>query len=120
METQSPEIRRVEFRTFVSLTDIYDAYSENLAILEAERDIEMKKKMAAHIAKRGNTDDVKNYGFTHSQRPYNILNISKTTETVVSFRETEAIAQGKKKIIFHFLKTYLSIIQSSVIFNIFF
>lgn len=99
MGAQVSETIRVEFCMSVSLTDIYDACSKNFAILKAERDKEMKKKMATHVVKRRNTeDDVENYGFTHKQKPYNILSTSKTTEKVISFRETEAIAQGKKKI----------------------
>lgn len=108
----------------MSLTDIYEAYCENVAIQEAERQKEMKKKMAAHILKKKSSDDVENFSFTQDQRKYNLLNISKTSEKIISFNETEAIAQGKKNNISSLfkdtLKHYKVLSVSPLMFSIFF
>lgn len=96
MNTQTMVTKKFGFGAFVSAAYIYDAYSKDYAIQEAEREKELKKKMAAHMGKRraASDDNKKN---TYDQRDYNLLHVAKTVEKIISFNETEAIAQGKKK-----------------------
>lgn len=86
---------------FVLTPKIYDAYCEDYAIQEAEKEKEMKRKMASHIAKKKQAgDSSKNYALNLNEAEYNLIKIAKTVEKIISFKETEAIAQGKRPFFF--------------------
>ncbi|XP_027845899.2 LOW QUALITY PROTEIN: dynein intermediate chain 2, ciliary-like [Aphis gossypii] len=91
-ETQTPVTKKFEFGAFVSLCNIYDTYEVDYAIQKAEKDKELREKMAAHMGKK-KTKPRKKIHIEHDEIEYELLKVSKIVEKIISLNDTDAIAQ---------------------------
>lgn len=98
-DTQTPVTKKFDFAAFVSLSDIYDTYEVDYAIQKEEKEKEMREKLAAHMGKRKTKPRKKIY-IEHDEMKYELLKVAKILEKIISLNATDAIAQGKRKIIF--------------------
>lgn len=93
-ETQTPITKKFDFAAFVTLSNIYDAYQVDFAILKEKKDKEMREKLAAHMSKK-NTKSRKKTHNEQDQSKFERLKVAKILEKVISLNDTDAIAQGK-------------------------
>lgn len=98
-DTQTPVTKKFDFAAFVSLSDIYDTYEVDFAIQKEEKEKEMREKLAAHMGKRKTKTRKKMY-IEHDEMKYELLKVAKILEKIISLNATDAIAQGKRKILF--------------------
>lgn len=98
-DTQTPVTKKLDFAALVSLSDIYDTYEADYAIQKEEKEKEMREKLAAHMGKR-KTKPRKRMYIEQDEMKYEFLKVAKILEKMVSLNATDAIAQGKRKILF--------------------